>query len=395
MPSDRRTSPQRRLAILTTHPVQYYAPLFRELAGRLDLEVFYALKASPEQQAAAGFGVAFDWDIDLLSGYRYRFLNNVAAVPSPSRLSGCDTPEIGERLAEGDFDAVLTLGWHVKSLLQGIWAAKRQGRPVLVRGDSHLMLQANPLKLAIKRLCYPRLLRTFDAALVVGSRNRAYYEHYAYPAERMFLSPHAIDTSYFAAQAKGRAGADLRRREGLADDARVVLFAGKLLDIKRPLDLVEAVSGICRQLPGTVLLIAGSGPLEKELHQRVTALGVPARFLGFVNQSRMPSVYAASDVLVLPSGRESWGLVANEALACGCPIVVSDAAGCASDLCDNVAGISYPCGDISRLRAALARMLSYPPAAGEIAHRSDAHSLKRAADGIQSALDAVSERRNA
>src|SRR5262245_3093556 len=137
---------QARVAILASHPVQYYAPLFRELSRQLNVHVFYAHKATPEQQAEAGFAVPFDWDTDLLSGYPHSFLRNVARQPGAGHFAGCDTPEIGERLNEGRFDAVLTFGWHLKSLLQGVWAAKRLGLPVLVRGDSQLSTQRSLAK---------------------------------------------------------------------------------------------------------------------------------------------------------------------------------------------------------------------------------------------------------
>src|SRR5690349_5865821 len=111
-----------RLAVLTSHPIQYYAPLFRELAGRFDLHVFFAHRATPEEQAAAGFGVPFEWDVDLLSGYPHSFLKNVAQDPGTGRFSGCDTPEIGARLREGGFAALLLTGWNLKSFLQGLIA---------------------------------------------------------------------------------------------------------------------------------------------------------------------------------------------------------------------------------------------------------------------------------
>ena len=120
------------LAVVASHPIQYHAPLFRELARRLDLTVFYAHRATPVDQARAGFGVGFEWDIDLLSGYEHAFLRNLAKRPGLDRFGGCDTPEIGARLAEGRFDAVLVPGWHLKTYLQAGLAAKRLGLPVFV-----------------------------------------------------------------------------------------------------------------------------------------------------------------------------------------------------------------------------------------------------------------------
>ncbi|MEM1300698.1 MAG: glycosyltransferase family 4 protein, partial [Pseudomonadota bacterium] len=328
-----------RLAILTTHPVQYYAPLFREIADRIDLTVYYAHRATPEQQAASGFGTAFDWDVDLLSGYPHRFLRNVASSPNASAYAGCDAPEIGERLGEGGFDGLMTLGWHVKALHQGIWAAKRMGLPVMVRGDSQLGMRTGRFRRAAKALLYPSLLRVFDAVLAVGQRNREYFRHYGYPGERIVSSPHAVDTETFGRGASGGARKQMRDRLGVAEDVPIVLFCGKLVPFKRPGDVLEAVASLRSNGLGAEMLMAGSGELETHLQIRAEQLGVPLHALGFVNQSRMPEVYASADVLVLPStGRETWGLVANEALACGRPVVLSDAVGSAPDLGDGVAG---------------------------------------------------------
>jgi glycosyltransferase involved in cell wall biosynthesis len=168
----------------------------------------------------------------------------------------------------------------------------------------------------------------------------------------------------------------------------VVLFAGKLLAFKRPLDVVEASAQARSDGVGVQVIVAGSGELEEAMRARAAALNVPLHLMGFQNQSRMPRAYAAADLLMLPSdGRETWGLVCNEALACGTPILVSTAAGCADDLAaDGSAGLSYPCGDIAVAGQALARLLIEPPTPSAIAARSRAYSLSVAADGVMEAL---------
>lgn len=380
-----------RLAILTTHPVQYYVPLFRHLARILDVHVFFAHHATPMQQAAAGFGTAFEWDVDIGSGYAHTTLRNVASAPDASRFSGCDTPDIGEHLRHGRFDAVLTLGWHVKSLLQGIWAAKRQGLPVIVRGDSQLSTPRSAAKRWVKSLAYPAFLRVFDAALPVGARSRAYYEHYGFPRDRLFDSPHCVDTERFAEGASVEARNDLRRKMGVGADCKVVLFAGKLVTFKRPLDVIEAVAKSRAQGAVAHVVVAGAGDLSGRLDQRAQELAVPLTQLGFQNQSQMPGVYAAADVLVLPSSaRETWGLVCNEALACGTPVVVSDAVGCAPDIAlDGHVGRTFPLGDAAACARALNALFEQPPSQSEIRSVSERFSLAAASDGILSALEAV------
>jgi glycosyltransferase involved in cell wall biosynthesis len=383
-----------RLAILASHPVQYYAPLFRELAKQIDIHVFYAHDATAEQQAAAGFGQAFSWDVDLTSGYGHSFLRNVAKVPGADRFAGCDTPDIAEHLREGTFDAVLALGWHLKSMLQGVLSAKRRGIRTMVRGDSQLGTPRGALKTALKRVSYPALLRIFDAVLYVGERNRAYFRHYAYPEARLFHSPHCVETQRFSAGATPQARSELRLRLGISEYEKVVLFAGKLIGFKRPEDVVQAVALLRRRGLSARLLVAGSGALEPDLRSLAAELGVTLDLLGFQNQTEMPGAYAASDVLVLPStGRETWGLVCNEALASGTPIVVSDHVGCAPDLAhDGRVGRSYAMGNIGELADALAATLTNPPSSEEIQLVSDRFSIARAVDGIVQTLKTLHAR---
>jgi glycosyltransferase involved in cell wall biosynthesis len=373
-----------RLAVLTSHPIQYYAPLFRALAQVVDLHVLFAHRATPAEQARAGFGTPFAWDVDLTSGYAHSFLENVARWPGTDRFLGCDTPDIWQHLRKGRFQALLVLGWHLKAYLQGILAAKRLGIPVMVRGDSQLETPRSPLKKTLKSLAYPRLLRLFDAALYVGQRSRAYYAHYGYPAGRLFFSPHSVETRWYGASASAEERLRLRQQHAIAPETFLVLFAGKLIPFKRPTDVVAAVAQ-CRaqRLPAEVL-VAGSGELEAQLEAAAASASVPLHLLGFRNQTAMPAAYAAADCLVLPSnGRETWGLVANEALACGRPIIVSDACGCAPDLgCDGRAGRTFPVGDTAALARAIGALAAAPPAGSDIAALSRAYSIEAAVDGI-------------
>lgn len=385
-----------RVGIVVSHPIQYYSPVFRELARRFDLHVFYGQVANDQQQAAAGFGVGFAWDIDLMSGYASSVLDNKAAVPDVNAFAGCDVPTIKDEIAAKDLDAILVVGWYQKVFLQAIWAGRRLGIPLIVRGDSHLGMSGNLMKKAVKEIMYPFFLRAFDAALYVGSHSRTYYTHFKYPEERLFFSPHCVDTSRFQEQATSLARRNRRAALGVPDETPLVLFAGKLVAFKRPLDFVAGVSRLRQQGIPAEAMIAGSGPLEDEVKAAAKSANVPLHYLGFCNQSVMPSVYAAADVLVLPStGRETWGLVANEALASGTPIVVSHEVGCAPDLAaDSHVGRQFSGGDFEAMAEALAETLSTPPSPADILAVSERYSIERAADGIEQAVQfAVDARR--
>lgn len=380
-----------RLAIVATHPVQYNSALYQELAARpgLDLTVYYAYRPTPSEQGA-GFGVSFEWDIDLLQGYEHRFLRNHARIPNTERFGGCDTPEIMDILERGRWDAVLLMGWQVRSFWQAMRAAWKRGIPAFVRGDSQLRNDAASVKRAIKRRLYPLFLRRFAACLAVGTRSAEYFQYYG--ARKIVFSPHFVDNHRFAAAAeRARLNrAALRRRWGIPEGAMVGLFAGKFIAKKRPLDVVRAVHA--SKDPAVRLLLVGDGELRSQCEQLDTELGRRGHFAGFLNQTEMPDAYAASDVLVLPSdARETWGLVVNEAMASGLPALVSQEAGCAPDLIiEGITGHSFQLGavmEVGRLLAAFAADPTRGAAMGQSAMiRVRDFSVRAAADGVVDAM---------
>lgn len=333
-----------RIGVLLTHPVQYYSPWFRELAKASDLTVYYAHQQSAEGQAKAGFGTAFEWDVPLLDGYDWRWLNNVSAHPGLSHFGGCDTPEIAGIVREGNFDALVMFGWNKKSFIQAGWACHRTGTPLLIRLDSQLGMQLSPLKRAIKRPVYSAILPWAAHYLTPGVRSDAYLRHFGVAPRRIHRLAHMVDVDRFAASAAAaRASGEtqaLRARHGAAPDDVVLLFAGKLLARKRPDMLLESLrrlrGGGADGVARLKVWMVGDGPLRGELEAFAARHDLPVSFLGFVNQSAIPTAYAAADCLVLPSnGEETWGLVVNESFACGRPAIVSTEAGCAPDLIDD------------------------------------------------------------
>ena len=378
-----------RLVIIASHPVQYYAPIYRALAQRLEVMVLYGHRATRKDQAEAGFGVGFEWDVDLLAGYAHRFLPNVAKEPGLGRFTGVDTPDVG-RYLEGA-DAVLLMGWNLKCFHQALWAAKRRGIKVIVRGDSQLETARASWKRLAKEIVYPLFLRSFDAALVVGARNQAYWRHYGFPQQRLFWAPHCVDQAWFGARAAAPAGAQLRAQSGIDPTTPLVLFAGKLVGFKRPLDVVDAVARLRQEGERLEVMVAGTGALAEVLKARAGELEVPLHLLGFCNQSQMPAVYAAANLLVLPSdGRETWGLVVNEALACGCPVLVSDEVGCAPDMAAVLgAGVCFRCGDIADLAAHMGTALNRPPGEERLLRARESFAVERVVEGVVRCLEAL------
>jgi glycosyltransferase involved in cell wall biosynthesis len=381
---------RRRIGFLVSHPIQYYTPIFRALAQRCDLTVFFAHRQDAAGQGGAGYGVAFDWDVDLLSGYESRFLTNVARVPSTQTFAGCNTPEIAEIISEGRFDDFVVPGWSLRSYWQAVRACRRLRVPVMVRGDSQLAGQRGGAVGKVKGVVFPHLLKQFDACLYVGQRNREYLEHYGVASNRLFFSPHCVDNEAFGRASDAARGAGGWRADGRR---RRVLFVGRLVDSKRPMDVVRAVARLIARGQPIELVVAGAGDLQGSMEEVARAGGVDAQFLGFVNQSKLPAVYASSDAIVLPSTAvETWGLVVNEAMACGVPAVVSDAVGCGPDLIQpGATGAVAPLGDVPALATSIASVLALDTSLMRraLAGRMEIYSPARAAEGVLEAADAL------
>ncbi|HLG14348.1 MAG TPA: glycosyltransferase family 4 protein [Blastocatellia bacterium] len=396
------------LAIVTTHPVQYQAPWFRRLAASMDIEVLYAHRQDATGQAEAGFGVEFDWDTPLLEGYPFQWLRNVARSPTVKTFGGCDTPDLYEMLHPRRFDACLILGWNRKCYLQAAAACWRNGLPLLVRGDSQLETRRSQMVRLIKSVPYHLLLPRCSAHLYVGHRNRAYLERFGVPQAKLFFCPHSVDNAYFQSGAE-RARLDrtcqrLRRSLGIGPNDFVALFVGKLIEKKRAADFIRACGSVeatisCSRLHG---VLVGDGPLRGQLEELARPWVSRIHFTGFRNQSELPTWYASADALVVCSdSEETWGLVVNEAMACGVPAVVSEAVGCSPDLIEaGRTGYTYPLGDIKAMAACLTSLdravqLDSAELRRGLSEKMAVYSFDRATQGLEAALETVCRRRQA
>jgi glycosyltransferase involved in cell wall biosynthesis len=385
-----------RVACLVSHPIQYQAPLFRYIAARpgIELTVFFLSDLSVHAYRDSGFGVDVKWDVPLLDGYRHEFLPRVG---SWSGLSFWRPWTFGlrARLRRGRFDALWVHGYAHRGCLAGIAAAKSLNIPVMLRGESNLLSETDDaLKLGVKRIAMPALLRTCDAVLAIGRLNREYYLHYGVEPGRIFPMPYAVDNEFFRTAAE-RARPDrerLRAELGLQPGRPVILFASKMQPHKRAADLLEAYAQLSSDAH---LVFTGDGEERAKLERRAHELKLDSiRFIGFRNQSELPSLYDLCDLFVLPSEHEPWGLVVNEAMNAGKPVIVSDRVGAGPDLVeDGVTGSVYRTRDIDALTDCLRRLIDSPEHRAAMGARAleQVSRLDFAADrdGLLAALDSI------
>ncbi len=385
-----------KVRLLATHPIQNLSPWLRRLGGldELDFEVGYGFLPDPERQGV-GFDHPFTWDLPFLEGYRSRTLPQWIPNPRLDRFFGLWASGLRKWLA--GCDALMVPGWHSWLLVQGVLAARRLGIPVLARGDSWITSQRGCIHRWMVRLW----LRSFAGFLVVGDRNRNYYLAHGVSSERLFPGPHGVDHQWFREQADRFASARdaVRQRWGVSREELVLLYVGKFQDIKNLPELFLALAELGSAAPPLVLV--GSGPEESRWRQLGNELRIRLFWNGFANQSELPAIYRAADVLVLPSKRESWGLVVNEAMACGLPAIVSDTVGCMPDLIRaDETGWSYPSGDLRAL-AAICRKLQESTLAvrgmreAVQRHVEEVCGLDRLVAGTLAALRAVARSRAA
>ena len=350
-----------RLTIVQTHPAQYMAPWFRYITAncpQIDLTVLYASRPTPDQQGT-GFGVAFEWDTPLLDGYKWKIVRESGAMDDFSTRSfrGLDVHGIGAALDETAPDIVLVPGWYSITLVRAILWARARGIPVIYRGDTNNEVAPTGWRRLVWHVKTRALLSLYSSYLSVGRRSRDYLISHGAAETRIYASPASVDNGSFATIAAPylapASRAATRKRLGAEPRDFVTLIAGKLESHKRPFDALRAVASLGRD---TVLVVAGSGPLDVELRGEAERLGVRLAALGFVNQRQLGEIYSAADCLVVPS-RESWGLVVNEAMATGLPAVVSSHVGCGPDLVvAGETGETYRTGDVEDLARALERV---------------------------------------
>ncbi len=394
-----------RVTVVMTHPIQYYSPWFRWIAAHcpaLDLTVLYAAVPTPEEQGRA-FCLAFEWDAPLLDGYRSVVCSGAGGGRrfEDDAFWGVDVPGIGRRIAGTAPDVVLIAGWHSAVQVRALLACRVRGIPAVYRGDTTLGNGPSGWRRLPWAVRTWGLLRLFDGWLAVGVRATEYLRAFGVPDDRIARSPHCVDHDTFARQADGaRAGGGReawRAQLGIDPEAFAVLYVGRVYPHKRPLDAVRAVAVLA---PGAVLVVSGDGPQLAEVRAEAARLGVRLETPGFVNQRDLPGLYAACDVLVLPSVHETWGLVVNEALACGLPVVVSHTVSAGVDLVqEGVSGHRVAVGDTAAIARALGQVRD---GRGEGRYSVEAcrqalarHGFAEATAGLLTLARAVASRRRA
>jgi glycosyltransferase involved in cell wall biosynthesis len=384
-----------RLAVVLSHPIPNFAAWHRAVAeaGEIDLKVLFCCDWGTEEYVDPQFGQAVRWDVPLLEGYAHEMLP-IRRRPEKLRFREVDNPRVGEALARFAPDVVQVFGYAHRTNWRAVGWARRRGKPVLLFSDSNVQQEPTGWKRLAKRAVVGAFYRRVDGALYVGENNRQYHRHYGLPPERLFRGTLPIDRERLLAGVPDPAAAraEVRARHGIPQGACVAVLCGKYVAHKRPADLLAAVA----RAGGRPLwaLLVGEGPERGALEALCRREGIAnATLTGFVNQSAVGSYLAASDLFVLPSSTEAYGLAVTEACAFGLPLLVSDRVGCIGEADVAQPGRNariFPCGDVAALAAQLEDLCRHPETreamARESARIAECHDVRFAARALGEAV---------
>jgi glycosyltransferase involved in cell wall biosynthesis len=353
------------LIFINSHPIQYFAPMYKYLNEHgVKTQAWYGSDESIKGGMDKQFGTQVKWDIPLLQGYEYHFFKNYSWKPSHfNGFFGLISLGMVRRLFSMPKSVIVVHGWHYFAHLMVLLFGKMLGHTVCLRCEMPLNQERlktgwkQSLKNAgLKNILFPRI----SYFLNIGTQNKLFYQSLGIPDSRILFIPYSVDNNRFREEKRNYAAQiqQLRSNLGIAEADRVILYSGKYMPKKKPLDLLNAYIQLNK--PDCWLILVGEGELRVEMEALIAKHNLNKVILtGFVNQSQIAEYYAISDVFVMCSTiGETWGLSVNEAMNFDLPIIVSDQTGCAVDLVKpGINGYLFETGNVNNLAIQLNKIL--------------------------------------
>lgn len=390
---------KKEIIYFLSHPIQYFSPLLREMAKRMELIVYYFSDASIKGNVDKGFGQPVKWDTPLLEGYDYRFLKNFSGKKNlDNRLFDVFNPAVIKTIRKSKAPILIVNGWSYSSTLMAIFFGKLFGKEVWLRAESPLNQELHKSKLVIflKKIFLKEILFNLfvSKCLYIGIQSKRFFEFYGVPQHKLVFTPYSVDNAFFIEKKKELKKRNLPTRLdlGLPVEKKIILYCGKYIPKKRPMDLIKAFhlmnDGNC------ALVMVGEGGLRNEMEQYINSEKLQHVYLtGFINQSLISNYYAVADVFVMCSGLgETWGLSVNEAMNFEKPVIVSETCGCCEDLVEyGENGYTFKEGDVKELSDKLSMILHNDQFRFEAGKRSaeiiKGFSIEKIAENIEAALN--------
>lgn len=347
-----------RLAILVTHPVQYFAPVFRELAQytNLELKVFFGCDHGTKHQEDQNFGVSFKWDCEPTIGYDHECLSN-SSIKDLAKSSGVKVAfQALYKINKYKPDVVLIFSYAPIFITLSTLLLRIAGYRLMLRAETtDEALSRSTIKDNLRKWILTSYYRQFKHFFPIGTNSWNHYQRMGISSDNMSTAFYAIDVEFFQKQIDlwQPQRAQLRAAAGIKPQDKVLIYCGKMFSDKNPLLIPQALGLLSQEEKKNLWFIAvGDGELRSDFEKAAKReLGSRSLFVGFKNQSQLGEYYAMADILILPSRKgETWGLVVNEALQFGLRVIVSDKVGSSKDLISSTnQGSKFISGDSQSL----------------------------------------------
>ncbi len=352
-----------RLAIVTSHPIQYQAPFFRKIAQHplIDLTVYFAHDASLKGDFDPDFGVSLTWDKPLLEGYRSVVLNPSAQTFTEGNSKWRAKARVISELRHNRYDGVIIYGYNGKLPLLAYLGAWLSRTPIFQQNDSEAFYPRSIWKTIYRRIVITTLFKGTRFAMGIGNSNREFYRAHGMADSAILQAPYSVDNDFFEAEYRRLLPERdmLRQAYGFSPGMPVIMYCGKIIPGKRPLDLLHAYHRLIEQGDEAGLVFIGDGPLRPEIEAYIRKWRLTNVYItGFRNISEISASYILGDIFVFPSVRDAWGLVINEAMLFRMPAIVTDMAGASYDLIEpGTTGYRIRSGDVDALTQHLAELI--------------------------------------
>ena len=346
----------RSIIFLNSHPIQYFTPLYEyvTLDKTLSLEVVYCSDESIAGKLDKGFGTKVKWDVPLLNGYSYIFLKNYSFKPSiHNGFLGLINWGIIKYLYKKPPSILIVHGWAYSTNILAIIFGKMFGHTICLRTETPLHQEKlkNKYSQFIKKQFLKILFKFVDNCLYIGFQNKLFYKSFNIAENNLIFTPYAVDNNRFRNIYKEGNVTTIKQQLGLPLNQKVILFSGKYINKKRPLDLINAFSQLKDKK--SILVMVGDGELKEQMNELIKSNSLQDRvyLTGFINQSIIPLYYKVADIFVMCSGLgETWGLSVNEAMNFGLPVLISETCGSSYDLIQKgINGEVFETGNINQL----------------------------------------------
>ncbi len=348
---------KKNLVFINTHPIQYFVPLYREIEkiNFFNQKIIYLTNHGTNSKFDKEFNTKFKWDIPLLEGYNYDFIKNNSLSPGVyNGFFGVVNFSIIKKLYNLKKNTIVVVhGWSPLSCFASIVLSKIFGSKTCLRAETPLSheIKKSKVKLFFRKIIFKYFLfKMIDKFLFIGKENKKFYKFYGVNEKKLIYTPYSVNNNKFhnlfidnidkKNQFKKELGLDLNQK--------IILFSGKLISKKNPIDLLESVISIKNK--DLFVVFMGDGILRKKMETiAIENNFTNYKITGFVNQSEVYKYYLISDLFVMCSGiGETWGLSTNEAMNFNLPVVISSLTGCSSNLVDKN-GYIFKTGDVKDL----------------------------------------------